>query len=334
MGIYYTCDICGKTEKAVWPCDCHERLAAYGLQMLVGARVEAVSLARLNDREAPVACLKIVNAKGESQVILISTHQDMHEQPYVGGAPGNVYEAFQKSAIEPASPAVLGIPDHIDVIINNQAEDSSSETDEDSDEEGDEDETYVPLRHECAYSHPQPVACTRSVSAEAHRGRTCSSHDRSALPEEVLRGTTAPPSVMGYVRADPPSWKDLDETDHKVFQICRPGQFTCKLTIREGWIRLGDGEYHSVTGGQSYTTDFKIGDMGSLKYNFLIKRGGIEELSGDAEGLYAMLRPFFIDVFTERPGNEVCAFRLDNLMLSVTRGSPDAGVTFNLVATK
>lgn len=427
MGSDYTCDICGKTEKGLWPCDCHERLAAHGLHLLVGRRVEAASLVRLNPGEAPAVCLKLINNKGESEIVLISTHKDMYEQPYVGGVSAtgvseDVYELFQRSAIKPSSPTVLGIPDQVDVVMNHDGEDSGVETDgDDSDNDGGEENIdnsggkgkgivektqesrdckvvrgttclhttlsgkslcgrlvppqfydqercaihatisqgttslpEVPTRNACAYSRPQPVACIRltpNTPNETERPHECSTHSKHehllARPDSYIGGDVGmmamvrensfitDPVLMGYKQSDPPTWRDCEAvSDRKVFLVCRPGQFTCQLTITEGWIRLGSGEFYGITNGQSFTTDFQSGNMDKRRYHCLVKKGAIEKVSGDADGLYSMLGYFFNDVHKEASGNEISGFRMDRILLSVNHSSADAGVTFNLVAPK
>lgn len=46
MGVYYTCDICGETEKGFFPCDCHLEMAQTTLQSLVGKTILSVHIVR------------------------------------------------------------------------------------------------------------------------------------------------------------------------------------------------------------------------------------------------------------------------------------------------
>lgn len=48
MGVYYTCNICGKTEKGMFPCDCHLQLARVELKTLEGKTILSSSIVKTN----------------------------------------------------------------------------------------------------------------------------------------------------------------------------------------------------------------------------------------------------------------------------------------------
>ena len=54
MGVYYTCDICGKTEKGMFPCDCHLQMAKAKIQNLVGKVVLQVQIVQNGETNAMI----------------------------------------------------------------------------------------------------------------------------------------------------------------------------------------------------------------------------------------------------------------------------------------
>lgn len=63
MGIYYTCSVCGQTEKGMWPCNCPQESAAKVIALKRGALILNVAEAYDGYSNCLYELLKLPNGK-------------------------------------------------------------------------------------------------------------------------------------------------------------------------------------------------------------------------------------------------------------------------------